>query len=64
LEQRKVLARQEALKYLSDPDLDSTNLTAILRAKHDITPEDAARAVQDAQTAIAESNSVANIKRI
>jgi uncharacterized membrane protein len=57
LDERKVQARQEALKYLSDPDLDSTNLTAILRAKHNISPEDAAQAVQEAQTAIAEGNS-------
>lgn len=56
LDERKVQARQEALKYLSDPDLDSTNLTAILRAKHGISPEDAARAVQEAQVVIAEGS--------
>jgi hypothetical protein len=49
LDERKVQARQEALKYLKDPELDSTNLTAILQARHNITPKDAARAVQEAQ---------------
>ena len=56
LEDRKIQACQEALIYLQDRDLDATNLAALLRARHNITPEDAIRAVEDAQAVIAEGN--------
>ena len=56
LEDRKTQAHQEALTYLLDRDLDATNLAAILRARHNITPEDAIRAIENARAAIAEGN--------
>jgi hypothetical protein len=56
LDERKVAARQEALKCLQDPDADNTLLAQILRAKHNLDPTDAAQAVEEARAVIAEGN--------
>jgi hypothetical protein len=57
LEERIAAARQEAMVYLQDPDADNYNLSAILRIKYEISPENASRAVLEAQAEISEQGS-------
>ncbi len=52
LDQRKAAARQEALDCLQDSQADNALLAQILRAKHNISAEDASRAVQEARAEI------------
>lgn len=51
-EEKLALARQEATACLSDPAAENALLAQILRAKHNISAEDASRAVQEAQAEI------------